>query len=170
MSAGDVNGKSEMTQDGPKGMRIKSGSSSDEEPLDTIHVHQSRRQHITSTGTEADSKVEIKSTSHSPIDSSSRSSSRSRQKPAREQKVGGEVTVQMEPGQMPKLARSISQTVIAAPPTLFDHLPDMTAVAQSTFQVIPQCIYAAKYLGSTEHAMECDCVQAWGKTSRLLLT
>lgn len=80
-----------------------------------------------------------------------------------EEKVGAEVTVKMEPGQPPKLARISSQKVIARAAPLFDHLPDKTEEATMGFQVMDKCVYANKYLGYTEHAMECDCSEEWGK-------
>jgi hypothetical protein len=80
-----------------------------------------------------------------------------------EQKVGGDITVKLEPGKPPKLSRSSSQKVIPRPPQLFNHLPDSLDEACSTFDVIEGCIYANKYMGYTEHAMECDCSEEWGK-------
>jgi histone-lysine N-methyltransferase SETD2 len=80
-----------------------------------------------------------------------------------EEKVGGGITVKLEPGQPPKLTRSSSQKVVARPPQLFSHLPDSTAEAQATFELMDTCTYANKYMGYTEHAMECDCAEEWGK-------
>jgi [histone H3]-lysine36 N-trimethyltransferase len=45
---------------------------------------------------------------------------------------------------------------------LFDHLPDATADATSTFTVIDACTYQNKYLGYSEHALDCDCNEEWG--------
>ena len=84
----------------------------------------------------------------------------------KEEVVGGDITVKMEPGQPPKLARSTSQKVTPRPPPLFDHLPDATDEAKSSFMVMEFCTYSNKYLGYTEHAMECDCNEEWGKSSR----
>lgn len=81
-----------------------------------------------------------------------------------QEKVGGDITVKLEPGQPPKLARSSSQKVVARPPPLFLDLPDCTDEAKSTFEVIDSCAYANKYMGYTEHAMECDCAEEWGKS------
>lgn len=80
-----------------------------------------------------------------------------------EETLGGDITVKLEPGKPPKLARSSTQKVTARPPPLFHHLPDATDEATSTFAVIADCIYSSKYLGDTEHAMECDCAEEWGK-------
>ena len=80
-----------------------------------------------------------------------------------EEKMGGEITVKIEPGQPPKLARSSSHKVVTRPAPLFNHLPDDTAAAKETFQPMESCTYANKYMGYTEHAMECDCAEEWGK-------
>ena len=56
-----------------------------------------------------------------------------------------------------------------APPRvapLYDYLPDVTAEATSTFQVIDSSTYQNKYLGFTESALECDCSEEWGKSPR----
>lgn len=75
----------------------------------------------------------------------------------------GEIVLKQEPGQLPKLSRSSSQKVALRPPPLYTHLPDSTQDALATFEQIPGCIYANKYMGYTEHAMECDCAEEWGK-------
>lgn len=84
--------------------------------------------------------------------------------PAMEETVGGDITVKMEPGQPPRLARSVSQKIVARPPQLFLHLPDCTAEARSTFETIEDSTYANKHMGYTEHAMECDCAEEWDPT------
>ncbi|EYE89904.1 uncharacterized protein EURHEDRAFT_382427 [Aspergillus ruber CBS 135680] len=80
-----------------------------------------------------------------------------------EEKVGGDITVRLEPGEPPKLARSSSQKIVPRPPQLFLGLPDSTGEARSTFEVMKTCTYANKNMGYTEHAMECDCAEEWGK-------
>ena len=80
-----------------------------------------------------------------------------------EEKIRGDVTVKLEPGQPPKLARSSSQKVVSRPAQLFLDLPDSTVEARSTFETLESCTYANKYMGYTEHAMECDCAEEWGK-------
>jgi histone-lysine N-methyltransferase SETD2 len=79
-------------------------------------------------------------------------------------KIGGDITVKLEPGKPPKLSRSSSQKVIAQPPQLFHHLPSSINEACKTFDVIDSCTYANKYMGYTEHAMECDCSEEWGES------
>ena len=81
-----------------------------------------------------------------------------------EEVVGGEVTVKQEPGQPPKLARSTTQKIPARVAPLYDHLPDATDEATSTFALMDICTYSNKWLGFTEHAMECDCTEEWGKS------
>lgn len=83
------------------------------------------------------------------------------------EKVGGEISLKMEPGQPPKLARSASQKVVSRVAPLFDDLPDATVEAKSSFTVIDNCTYSNKFLGYTEHAMECDCAEEWGKRHSL---
>lgn len=86
-----------------------------------------------------------------------------------EEKLGGDITVKLEPGEPPKLARSSSQKVVSRPPQLFLDLPDRTAEAKSTFEVIEACSYGNKWMGYTEHAMECDCAEEWGESSPFYL-
>ncbi|GAD97928.1 SET and WW domain protein [Paecilomyces variotii No. 5] len=99
------------------------------------------------------SSVKSRSTSRSPVKKDDDGSEV-------EEKVGGDITVKMEPGQPPKLSRSASQK-ITRPPQLFNHLPDSTADAKATFQMMEECTYANKYMGYTEHAMDCDCAEEW---------
>lgn len=82
---------------------------------------------------------------------------------AHEQVLGGEITLKMEPGKAPRLARTASHKVVSRPPTLYLDLPDATAEAQDTFVVLSECSYANKTIGTTEHALECDCSEEWGK-------
>ncbi|RDW61887.1 SET and WW domain protein [Aspergillus mulundensis] len=83
------------------------------------------------------------------------------------ERVGGGISVKLEPGQPPKLARSSSQKVVSRPLQLFLNLPDSTKEAQNTFEVIESCQYANKYMGYTEHAMECDCAEEWDSASSI---
>lgn len=78
--------------------------------------------------------------------------------------VGGDIVLKQEPGQPPKLSRSSSQKVVPRPPQLWAHLPDSTDDALATFEQTESCWYANKYMGYTEHAMECDCAEEWGKS------
>lgn len=85
-----------------------------------------------------------------------------------EEVVGGQITVKLEPGHPPKLARSSSQKIRTKPSLLFDDYPSRTKEAQSQFDVIQACIYGSKYMGSTEHGMDCDCTEEWGKLAYAL--
>jgi len=107
-------------------------------------------------------EVKSRSQSHSPTKKEEREE-REVKDADEEEKVGGDITVQLEPGEPPKLARSSSQKVVPRPPQLFLDLPDSTEEARSTFEVMEMCTYANKYMGYTEHAMECDCAEEWGK-------
>lgn len=85
------------------------------------------------------------------------------QSPAvREETVGGDLTVKVEPGKAPKLSRTMSHKIVTGPRQLFNDLPDSTDEATSTFDVLPDCTYGARHLGTTEQALECDCAEEWG--------
>lgn len=84
--------------------------------------------------------------------------------------MNGHATPKMEPEEEMKplkASRSSKSQPVPRVAALFDHLPDATAEATSTFAVMESCTYSNKYLGYTEHAMECDCSEEWG---RLCLT
>ena len=81
--------------------------------------------------------------------------------------MGGDISIKVEPGQtMPKLVRSSAQEVKSRQCSLFHHLPDATAEATATFKLITECTYSTKYLGDTEHAMECDCAEEWDASTK----
>lgn len=82
-----------------------------------------------------------------------------------EEIVGGDVTVSVEPGQPPKLSRTTPHKIKARPLALFSDAVDTTSEAQKQFDMISNCSYCNKYIGSTEHgSMDCDCVEEWGKS------
>ena len=83
-----------------------------------------------------------------------------------EKVIKADVVVKQEPGQPPKLSRMASQKISTKAASLYLDYPDKTNEATSSFQVISDCIYAAKYLGATEHAFECDCAEEWGMFDR----
>ncbi|KAJ4264908.1 histone methyltransferase set2 [Fusarium torreyae] len=62
-----------------------------------------------------------------------------------------------------KLSRKASQKLATSrEPVLFDHLPDMTAESCNYFQIIPDCLYGSKHLGSTDNdALDCECREEW---------
>lgn len=66
----------------------------------------------------------------------------------------------------PKVKMSRATSNKGPPPRvapLFDTLPDATAEATKSFQVIESSTYQNKYLGFTESALECDCTEEWGQ-------
>lgn len=95
-----------------------------------------------------------KSGTHSPLKSESQPQTPNGKM---ESTVGGDITVKLEPGKAPKLSRTSSQKIISRPPPLYLDEPDKYEEATSDFEVIDHCIYAAKWLGTTEQAMDCDC-------------
>ena len=129
-------------------------------------------------GAAARVKVEDEGRTPTPVSASARSKSRSKsQSPVKqlspnastpdtdtkEEVLGGEITLKMEPGKAPKLSRTASHKIASRPPPLYLDLPDATQEAKSTFDVLLECTYANKHIGTTEHALECDCSEEWGK-------
>ena len=54
------------------------------------------------------------------------------------------------------------------PPQLFGHLPDDTPTATSSFEVISECIYGNKSMGSSDQeALGCECSEEWGELAGL---
>ena len=80
-----------------------------------------------------------------------------------EEIVGGDIELKLEPDRPPKLQRKASHKIERRPPPLFFAYADKTNEATRSFSVLQDCVYANKYLGSTEHALECDCAEEWGK-------
>ena len=69
-----------------------------------------------------------------------------------------------ENGIAPKLSRKLSQKMARSTPSLFDHLPNATEDACSTFQVISDCLYGSRNMGSSDHdSLDCDCAEDWRK-------
>jgi histone-lysine N-methyltransferase SETD2 len=74
--------------------------------------------------------------------------------------------IKQEPKGPAKPAKSSRSAAGKLPPRiapLFDDLPDATKEATSTFTVIDACTYQNKYLGFSDHALDCDCSEEWGK-------
>ncbi|KAH4102431.1 histone-lysine N-methyltransferase [Parastagonospora nodorum] len=83
-----------------------------------------------------------------------------------EETLGGDITLMVEPGKAPKLSRAASRTIKRAPPLYLD-LPDSTQDAKQTFEVLPQCTYANKHIGTTDPALECDCGEEWDAVEKV---
>ncbi|KAK2605113.1 hypothetical protein N8I77_007984 [Diaporthe amygdali] len=77
-------------------------------------------------------------------------------------KADNESTSTPENDPAPKLSRKHSSKAVSRTPPLFSHLPDVTEESMAAFQVIPDCLYGAKHMGSSEHdALDCDCAEEW---------
>ncbi|KAK1087017.1 histone methyltransferase set2, partial [Friedmanniomyces endolithicus] len=147
-----------------RGMHLKEELSEEDAEMDTIAVARSTKSEgfasASDTGTGNATPTNTKRQSRSPVKASSMA-----QSPAltngHEETLGGGVTLKLEPGKPPKLARTASTKVIRRPPPLFSDYEDKTAEATSVFTVIPECTYANKHLGTTETALECDCAEEW---------
>lgn len=58
----------------------------------------------------------------------------------------------------PKPSRKVAQKFVPRPPPLFNDYPDKTEEATSIFEVIRDCMYGSKYMGSADHdSLGCDC-------------
>jgi len=116
-------------------------------------------------GSSSTTPVPSKSRSRSPIKSQSASQTpKSEYEVEEEEVLGGEIAVSVEPGKPLKLSRKSTQKVIARPPPLFQDSPDVTEESLGVFQIIKECIYGSKYMGSSEHdALDCDCSEEWRK-------
>jgi [histone H3]-lysine36 N-trimethyltransferase len=137
---------------------LRTGSLKDERAVSASNSPSLLPSKLKSSRSSSSTSVKSQATSESSID----------KKEARE-KVGGEISLKMDHGQPPKLSRSASQKVVSRVAPLFDDLPDATTEAKSSFVVIDNCTYSNKFLGYTEHAMECDCSEEWGKLQPLHL-
>lgn len=83
-----------------------------------------------------------------------------------EKATNGHKSPHMDVPPSKKGARASKKGVPRVAP-LLDDLPDATDEANSSYQVIDSCSYQNKYLGYTEHAMDCDCSEEWGKTNKI---
>ena len=155
----------EIAEAGIKEMHIKNGESSDEDGYGTRYVGEPKKESSTDDGINAAYMSGFKSASQSPIKSPRLSNSSVDGQDEHIEVLGAKVTIKSEPDQPPKLSRSSPQKIVVRPPPLFLDYPDKTDEAKNTFQVIPSCSYASKAMGSTEHAMDCDCTEEWGKST-----
>ena len=162
MSEDESTQEPEIVENGIKGMHIKNGYSSEEEARISCRVDRIKQEAI-SNGVLPPRKVRKSSTDQSPSNPSKSSQTPNMIKDEYEEVIGGDITVKMEPGQPPKLARTSSQKITPRAAPLFHTLPSKTDEAIETFQVLPSCTYTSKYIGSTEHALDCDCTEEWGK-------
>lgn len=61
-----------------------------------------------------------------------------------------------------RLSRKSSQKPPAREVPLYSHLPSVTEESCTTFQVIPDCLYGSRNLGSTDNdSLDCDCREEW---------
>ncbi|KAK6843696.1 SET domain-containing protein [Apiospora arundinis] len=94
--------------------------------------------------------------------SRSRTRSRSPSMSPDEQKPRSESASTPDGAAPPKIQRKASSKAVPRKAPLFTEWPDMTEASKEHFQVIPDCLYGSKSLGSTEHdALDCDCDQEW---------
>ncbi|KAF2772254.1 hypothetical protein EJ03DRAFT_266966 [Teratosphaeria nubilosa] len=135
--------------------------------MDTIPVANDPRRRPAPSGQDGSGSatpIDFKRSSRSPVKSNGATASPALQA-EREEVVGGDVELKFEAGR-PKLARTKSHKVEKRPPPLFHDYEDRTEESKDTFTVLPECTYANKYLGTTEHALECDCAEEWDSSTQ----
>ncbi|KZF22593.1 SET domain-containing protein [Xylona heveae TC161] len=157
--------KPEVVESGLREMKLEGSDSQEDEAPDAIRGAGIKRESTTPNGTASPRKSGSKSPEKTELKTQDSASSSPSENIDKVETVTGDVTVKMEPGQAPKLARSSSQKIIPQPAQLFDHLPEKTTEATATFSLMADCTYSAKYLGATEHSMECDCTEEWNSSS-----
>lgn len=81
----------------------------------------------------------------------------------------GYIAPKKEAARPSKSGRSASSKNPPRIAPLYDDLPDATEEANRAYTVIESCSYQNKYLGYTEHAMECDCSEEWGQSKLVIL-
>ncbi|KAI0180307.1 hypothetical protein GGR52DRAFT_237849 [Hypoxylon sp. FL1284] len=65
-------------------------------------------------------------------------------------------------GHPPKVGSRSAHKMATHHNQLYSHLPDVTDESCNHFQIIPDCLYGSRSLGSTEHdALDCDCSEEW---------
>lgn len=171
----DESGKTARLEPELRDMKIEDGAAADKEGAGVsasavrVKVEDDNLPGRTPTPITIPLKAKSRSASQSPAKRTPSTSSTPGTE-EHEEVVGGDITLKMEPGKAPKLSRTASQKVVSRPPPLFLDFPDVTQEARSTFVVLPECTYANKFLGTTEHALECDCSEEWGKTFATQIT
>jgi [histone H3]-lysine36 N-trimethyltransferase len=65
-----------------------------------------------------------------------------------------------------KAPRKPSQKMATRGAPLFDHLADATEESLGHFQVIHDCLYGSRNIGSSDNdALDCDCAEEWRKSA-----
>lgn len=83
--------------------------------------------------------------------------------------IDGDISITQEPNKPAKLSRKATQKFTPREPPLFNDYEDSTDEATSKFQVIRDCIYGSKYMGSADHdALGCDCNEEFREQSRTI--
>lgn len=157
----------EMTAD-VQDMRLKEEQDEDAD-MDTIPVAAAVKERSTSSAPSDAAPVKAQRQSASPIKADPESMSPMPAVKGEDTKIGADVELKLEGGERPKLVRKQSQKVRARPRQLFNDYENKIDEATSTFSVLNDCVYANKYLGATDPALECECQEEWGAYHVLVL-
>lgn len=83
--------------------------------------------------------------------------------------IDGDISITQEPNKPAKLSRKATQKFTPREPPLFRDYEDSTEEATSKFQVIRDCIYGSKYMGSADHdALGCDCSEEYREPNHII--
>lgn len=146
-------------------MKLEEGSSPDG-THSTIVVNGKYEEHPAPYGLKRSlsaTPIAGKSASQSPLKDERESQTPKSELDDDEDTIGGDITVTVEPGKVPKLSRKSTQKVPPRPPTLYNDLPDSTVESLSVFQCIPECLYGSKAMGRSKMSddddgpIDCDC-------------
>lgn len=111
-----------------------------------------------------DAKVKHERASASATPNGSKPTSRSPRMADLKTEGDGESKQDIEP--TPKLSRKSSSKIASHSARLYDHLPNVTEESCTHFQVITDCLYGSKHMGSSDHdALDCDCSEEWRRSS-----
>ncbi|KAB2573008.1 WW/Rsp5/WWP [Lasiodiplodia theobromae] len=169
MSDSDADSKASRLEPEVRDMKLEPDTPAEDGDADVVKQSVEEdgkgRVAVTPNGHAASPGQAAASRTQTPI-KSERSSGSPGQASEREEILGGDITVKMEPGKGPKLARSTSQKFVSRPPPLYLDHENKTEEAKETFDVIESCTYGNKSMGQTEHALECDCAEEWDAESR----
>jgi [histone H3]-lysine36 N-trimethyltransferase len=84
----------------------------------------------------------------------------------REPKQESETITTPENATGTKPSRKASQKIAGRIAPLFDHLADATEESLGHFQIIHDCLYGSRNIGSSDNdALDCDCAEDWRESA-----
>lgn len=66
------------------------------------------------------------------------------------------------PQAVPSRSRKQTKNIVIKHAAVYSHLPDATEESCNSFQVINECLYGSKYMGSSDtDTLDCECAEDW---------